>query len=327
MKPHRTSVMRYRLTCTLNETGWQLLLAGLLHRKGSIPSGRFKCPRAPGDLPLQARGTPARESWASTSHGSAPMRRGASFCIRPGCMEWSFCGLRNTASTAGQSSAFSPDAAIVVVHILSPYGMAWLRRVNENNVDLNRNFRHGRSSSDAPSKYAKLDSFLNPRTPPGSDLYFAKAAYLILRHGMTTLKQSVVGGQYEFSKGLFFGGTQLEDGPQKYLGSCRAARTRGETTSRRCPYRTRQVCGTPISDTQDYARLRSLFGKDVQGHNRIRAAYGRRRTGVDGLPCVFRRTSNFVCQEFWNMQRHKVLHALQRESRCTITAGNVGSRD
>jgi hypothetical protein len=27
------------------------------------------------------------------------------------------------------------DAAIVLVHILNPYGMAWLRRFNENNVD------------------------------------------------------------------------------------------------------------------------------------------------------------------------------------------------
>src|SRR5262245_8496682 len=32
------------------------------------------------------------------------------------------------------------DAALILVHILNPYGMAWLRRVNENNVDLNRNF-------------------------------------------------------------------------------------------------------------------------------------------------------------------------------------------
>src|SRR5215510_13293421 len=34
----------------------------------------------------------------------------------------------------------APDTAILLVHILNPFGMAWLRRVNENNVDLNRNF-------------------------------------------------------------------------------------------------------------------------------------------------------------------------------------------
>src|SRR5438477_12735844 len=34
----------------------------------------------------------------------------------------------------------SEDTALIVVHVLNPYGMAWLRRSNENNVDLNRNF-------------------------------------------------------------------------------------------------------------------------------------------------------------------------------------------
>src|ERR1700739_4127933 len=57
----------------------------------------------------------------------------------------------------------SADAAIVMVHVLNPYGMAWLRRVNEHSVDLNRNFRavndHG---AELESDYLKLDSFLNP---------------------------------------------------------------------------------------------------------------------------------------------------------------------
>src|SRR5437867_659314 len=36
--------------------------------------------------------------------------------------------------------ALPNDAALIVAHILNPYGMVWLRRANENNVDLNRNF-------------------------------------------------------------------------------------------------------------------------------------------------------------------------------------------
>ena len=36
-------------------------------------------------------------------------------------------------------SPFS-DYCIVFIHIINPYGMAWNRRVNEYNVDLNRNF-------------------------------------------------------------------------------------------------------------------------------------------------------------------------------------------
>ena len=32
------------------------------------------------------------------------------------------------------------DYCIIFVHIINPFGMAWHRRVNENNVDMNRNF-------------------------------------------------------------------------------------------------------------------------------------------------------------------------------------------
>src|SRR6058998_1186854 len=56
------------------------------------------------------------------------------------------------------------DAALVVVHALNPYGMAWLRRVNENNVDLNRNFLADETFSGVPPTYAVLDSFLNPQS-------------------------------------------------------------------------------------------------------------------------------------------------------------------
>ena len=33
-----------------------------------------------------------------------------------------------------------PDARLVMVHALNPFGFAWNRRVNEDNVDLNRSF-------------------------------------------------------------------------------------------------------------------------------------------------------------------------------------------
>src|SRR5687768_663923 len=48
----------------------------------------------------------------------------------------------------------SDNSALIIVHILNPFGMAWLRRVNENNVDLNRNFLAGESYQGAPATYA-----------------------------------------------------------------------------------------------------------------------------------------------------------------------------
>src|SRR5919108_1006866 len=56
-----------------------------------------------------------------------------------------------------------PGAAVIFVHVLNPYGMAWLRRANENNVDLNRNFMlDGGRWSGAPELYRLLDPLLNP---------------------------------------------------------------------------------------------------------------------------------------------------------------------
>ena len=110
-----------------------------------------------------------------------------------------------------------PSCTIGLVHILNPHGMAWLRRFNESNVDLNRNFLiPGEDYKGAPPGYKLLDSFLNPPSRPPWDFFYLRAGWLMVRYGMPTLKQVVAGGQYEYPKGLFFGGKQLEEGPQKY---------------------------------------------------------------------------------------------------------------
>ena len=108
----------------------------------------------------------------------------------------------------------SEDTALIVVHVLNPYGMAWLRRFNESNVDLNRNFLGDGPYAGAPDTYSVLDSFLNPPTPPRTDLFTLRAGWLVMRYGMPALKTAVVGGQYEYAKGLFFGGKRA--GPVRW---------------------------------------------------------------------------------------------------------------
>lgn len=102
-----------------------------------------------------------------------------------------------------------PGSAIVLIHAVNPYGFAWLRRVNEDNADLNRNFlAPGEAFEGAPAGYAALDGLLNPQHPPPLlDPFLARAALTILRQGMPALKDAVAGGQYEFPRGLFFGGS------------------------------------------------------------------------------------------------------------------------
>jgi len=75
------------------------------------------------------------------------------------------------------------DSAIVLVHALNPYGMAWRRRFNENNVDLNRNFRAAGEFAPAEIPYwIAVNALLNPATLPLPDCFYLRAAWLVLRH-------------------------------------------------------------------------------------------------------------------------------------------------
>lgn len=106
----------------------------------------------------------------------------------------------------------------VLVHVLNPYGMAWLRRANENNVDLNRNFLGKEEEwSGAPALYGRIDRVLNPKTPPDRDYFYVRALWQTARHGFRPLKEAVARGQYEYPRGLFYGGTRLEQGPSLYV--------------------------------------------------------------------------------------------------------------
>ena len=96
----------------------------------------------------------------------------------------------------------------MLIHALNPYGFAWLRRWNEDNIDLNRNFLLSEEAFEGcPMDYPKFDSFLNPTSSPSRfDAYMLKAVWLISRYGLTSLINALPVGQFAFPKGLFFGG-------------------------------------------------------------------------------------------------------------------------
>ncbi len=98
--------------------------------------------------------------------------------------------------------------AVVLVHAVNPYGFARLRRTNEDNIDLNRNFLDGESAySGTPAGYGDLDPLLNPASPPARlEPFRLKAFWHIWRQGLPVLKEVVAGGQHGYPRGLFFGG-------------------------------------------------------------------------------------------------------------------------
>jgi hypothetical protein len=115
-----------------------------------------------------------------------------------------------------QAAVTGPRAGVRVVlaHALNPYGFAWLRRANEHNVDLNRNFFTNRSfltSADyqaALGVYRRLSPFLNPASPPSRwEPYGLKAGVRAVVEGLKSLQRALPVGQHEFETGLFYGGS------------------------------------------------------------------------------------------------------------------------
>ena len=217
------------------------------------------------------------------------------------------------------------DAALVLVHVVNPYGMAWLRRFNENNVDLNRNFLGPNEDySGTPVGYPELDSFLNPPSPPAWDFFYLRAGWLIVRYGMPTLKQVVAGGQYEYPKGCFFGGKALEEGPQKVQAFVGAHLQPAERVvivdvhTGLGPFAVDTLFvhagdeGSPI-----YLEMKRAFGERVASLDpehgpgyRIKGAYDTMYLRVLGED-----KASFLCQEFGTYNSVRVLKALREENR------------
>ena len=78
-----------------------------------------------------------------------------------------------------------PADAIIFVHVLNPFGMAWLRRVNEHNVDLNRNWREpGGTLTGIPELYREISTFLNPTVMRRWDAFYLRAAVATHKYGL-----------------------------------------------------------------------------------------------------------------------------------------------
>jgi hypothetical protein len=216
------------------------------------------------------------------------------------------------------------DAAIGLVHILNPYGMAWLRRFNENNVDLNRNFlAPDEDYKGAPPGYKKLDAFLNPPSLPTWDFFSLRGGWLIARYGMSALTQTVAGGQYEYPRGLFFGGKQFEEGPRKYQAYIAE---RLATVERLVvidvhtglgPFGEASLMAAGFLECSPlYDEIRNAFGKCVAPVVSEEIEFFCQGAHETIFPRVRPNARvYFVTQEFGTYSSVKVLHALREENR------------
>ncbi len=217
-------------------------------------------------------------------------------------------------------------AALALVHVLNPYGMSWLRRVNEGNVDLNRNFgdAHAAAQRAAP-EYARVDALLNPPTPPARDGFYLRAAGYLLRFGARRLRQAVVEGQYAYPRGLFYGGAATEPGPARYRAWLEAQLA---GAARVCAVDVHTGLGRWGEELlflraggTDSARLSRALGRrlranppaDGSGYD-VRGGYANAFAGLAPETVV-------LTQEFGTYGGLRVMHALREENRAHHHAG------
>lgn len=102
--------------------------------------------------------------------------------------------------------AHERQVALLLVHAINPYGFSHLRRTNEDNIDLNRNFIDFAQPPRNPRYAAVHDLMLPPEWPPTTDNERAIADY-IAAHGEAVFREAVTTGQSGFADGLFYSGT------------------------------------------------------------------------------------------------------------------------
>jgi hypothetical protein len=130
----------------------------------------------------------------------------------------------------GINQRIPSDLRLVMIHAINPYGFAHRRRVNEDNVDLNRNFvDHSAPYPNNPGYEAladvaapKLLSFWE-NTKVRLKLYWYR-----LKEGKSQLRRAISQGQFSHPEGLFYGGklvtwsnTTLSTTVKKHLSSAR----------------------------------------------------------------------------------------------------------
>lgn len=123
-----------------------------------------------------------------------------------------FCGsgvqVFATHDAEWRAHARAAGVSVLYIHALNPHGFSHLRRVTNENVDLNRNFLDFSQPRPANPAYESLHSALLPAEwPPGADSE-ARIAHHIGRHGLGSYQSAVSQGQYSHPDGMFFGGTE-----------------------------------------------------------------------------------------------------------------------
>ncbi len=245
-----------------------------------------------------------------------------------------FAGSAIQLSIIDSLKSLPEDTALAIIHIANPYGMAWLRRVNESNIDLNRNFLlPGEEYAGEPAGYAQMSPLINQASvPTQNDRFFLRALWYVFRNGFSATKQAFAEGQYSRPECLQYGGSTLEKGPEFIIGWLE----KNLTSVERCLWIDLHTgLGKAGEDT--------LLVEFVEGDPRLdglSASFGPRIASLDpkagiayairggmqaGIEARFPKIEwTSITQEFGTVSPFKVIKALRAENRWSQWGGAEG---
>jgi hypothetical protein len=119
-----------------------------------------------------------------------------------------FCGAGCIMDFLATRRGLPRGLAVLAIHAINPHGFAWIRRVTEEGVDLNRNFIDDFADPPANPGYDELADAILPPALAGPDYEAAQKRIAAFRekNGIAALHVAFSGGQYKHPQGLFFGG-------------------------------------------------------------------------------------------------------------------------
>lgn len=101
------------------------------------------------------------------------------------------------------------DTAVLMVHAVNPWGFSWLRRVDAQNIDVNRNALQAWRTPPTNSDYAQFHALLMQHAPTSAEAeksFMQALQAWMAQWGVQRATRAITGGQTTHPEGLFFGG-------------------------------------------------------------------------------------------------------------------------
>jgi hypothetical protein len=121
------------------------------------------------------------------------------------------------------------NTGLLLVHAINPWGMEHRRKVDENGVDLNRNFDFtGRFDPAINPEFKQIAYLLNPHRPVRPPMlenlsFWAGVLRALATQGVAVVQKASLLGQHHTPNGFYYGGTQYTECTSVLIGLYRQA--------------------------------------------------------------------------------------------------------